>query len=113
MKADTTETKGNMPKAYRVKATAELPVLGFDNQKAWDAWLDKNGQTAPGLWLKLAKKDTGPKSLTYDEALEVALCYGWIDGQKDKHDDASWLQKFTPRRSKSTWREFGNGPVNG
>ena len=101
-----TETKGNKPKADRAKATAELPVLAFNNPKAWDAWLGKNGKTAPGLWLKLAKKRTGPKSLTYDEALEVALCYGWIDGQKKSFDASAWLQKFTPRGPRSIWSKI-------
>lgn len=106
MKTETTGKKGNKPKAPLAKAASELPVLGFDTQKAWAAWLGKNGKTAPGLWLKLAKKATGTKSLTYDEALEVALCYGWIDGQKKSFDASVWLQKFTPRGPRSIWSKI-------
>jgi uncharacterized protein YdeI (YjbR/CyaY-like superfamily) len=106
MKTEKTETKGNKPNAHQAKAIAELPVHRFDDQKAWAAWLGKNGKTAPGLWLKLAKQGTEPKSLTYDEALEVALCFGWIDGQKKSFDASAWLQKFTPRGPKSIWSKI-------
>ena len=75
----------------------ELPVLPFDNKKKWAIWLAKQHDKSAGVWLKLAKKDSGIKSITYEEALDVALCYGWIDGQKKGFDDKYWLQKFTPR----------------
>jgi uncharacterized protein YdeI (YjbR/CyaY-like superfamily) len=84
----------------------DLPVLPFERQKDWAAWLDKNHAKSAGLWLKLAKKASGIKSVTYDEALEVALCYGWIDGQKKSHDETSWLQKFTPRGPRSIWSKI-------
>jgi|SRR5262245_3116261 len=97
-----------MPK--EVKSTREtltdLPVLPFERQKDWAIWLDKNHGASSGIWLKLAKKASGIKSVTYDEALEVALCYGWIDGQKRSHDETSWLQKFTPRGPKSIWSKI-------
>jgi len=80
-----------------------LPVLMFERQKDWAVWLDKNHTTSAGVWLRLAKKASGIQSVTYDEALEVALCYGWIDGQRKSHDETSWLQKFTPRGPKSIW----------
>jgi len=83
--------------------TAELPTLPFERQKDWAAWLAKNHATSSGVWLKLAKKASGIQSVTYDEALEAALCYGWIDGLKKSHDETSWLQKFTPRGPKSIW----------
>jgi len=83
--------------------TIDLPVLSFDRQKDWAAWLVKNHTTSSGVWLRLAKKASGIQSVTYDEALEVAMCYGWIDGQKKSHDETSWLQKFTPRGPKSIW----------
>src|SRR5262244_3139957 len=83
--------------------STDLPVLPFERQKDWAVWLDKNQATSSGVWLKLAKKASGIKSVTYDEALEVALCYGWIDGQRRSHDETSWLQKFTPRGPKSIW----------
>lgn len=82
--------------------TADLPTLGFKTQRAWAAWLKKNHAQSAGLWLKIGKKGAGP-SVTYAEALEEALCYGWIDGQKKPLDDAAWLQKFTPRGARSPW----------
>jgi uncharacterized protein YdeI (YjbR/CyaY-like superfamily) len=90
-----------------MKSTASspdnLPVILFEQVKDWEAWLDEHHATAAGLWLRLAKKSAGAQSISYTEALEVALCYGWIDGQKQRFDDRSWLQKFTPRRAKSIW----------
>jgi uncharacterized protein YdeI (YjbR/CyaY-like superfamily) len=83
--------------------TNPLPTLSFASQREWDAWLDAHHTEAPGLWLKLAKKEAGIPSVTYAEALESALCYGWIDGQKAACDGQHWLQKFTPRRPKSVW----------
>ncbi|MGE0133316.1 MAG: YdeI family protein [Blastocatellales bacterium] len=85
---------------------ANLLVLPFERQEDWAVWLDKNHLTSSGLWLKLAKKASGIQSVSYDEALEVALCYGWIDGQKKSHDETSWLQKFTPRGPKSIWSKI-------
>jgi uncharacterized protein YdeI (YjbR/CyaY-like superfamily) len=84
----------------------ELPILPFERQKDWSVWLDKNHAASSGVWMKLAKKASGIKSVTYDEALEVALCYGWIDGQKKSYDETSWLQKFTPRGPKSIWSKI-------
>ncbi|HJS18801.1 MAG TPA: hypothetical protein VJ785_08630, partial [Anaerolineales bacterium] len=76
---------------------ADLPMMPFESKKLWAAWLSRQHNTSRGVWLKLAKKDSGIPSVTYDEAVEVALCYGWIDGQKKGFDDKYWLQKFTPR----------------
>ncbi|MBA3712461.1 MAG: YdeI/OmpD-associated family protein [Pyrinomonadaceae bacterium] len=84
----------------------DLPVLLFAEQKDWANWLDKNLATASGVWLRLAKKTAGIQSVSYAEALEVALCYGWIDGQTKSYDEQSWLQKFTPRRAKSIWSKI-------
>lgn len=80
-----------------------LPILSFESQNAWEAWLDAHHADTPGVWLKIAKKATGTLSVSYAEVLESALCYGWIDGQKASLDDTHWLQKFTPRRAKSAW----------
>ena len=80
-----------------------LPVIAFASQRAWEEWLDRHHSTAKGLWLKLAKNAAGIDSVSYPEALEVALCYGWIDGQKAAYDDSFWLQKFTPRGPRSKW----------
>ena len=78
-------------------------ILLFEHPKAWATWLDKNHATSPGLWLRLAKKAALVQSLTYSEALEVALCYGWIDAQKKSESENTWLQKFTSRTKKSIW----------
>ena len=86
--------------------STDLPILPFERQKDWAVWLAKNHAKSAGVWLKLAKKASGIKSVTYDEALEVALCYGWIDGQRRSHDETSWLQKFTPRGPKSIWSKI-------
>lgn len=84
----------------------ELPVLFFETQLAWEGWLAQNHAASPGLWLKIAKKDSGLFSLDYAQALESALCYGWIDGQKGALDERYWLQKFTPRKPKSGWSKI-------
>jgi uncharacterized protein YdeI (YjbR/CyaY-like superfamily) len=83
--------------------TAELPTIQFENQLAFEEWLSINAAVSPGIWLQIAKKDSGIVSVSYGEAVESALCYGWIDSQKKKLDDKSWIQKFTPRSSKSIW----------
>jgi uncharacterized protein YdeI (YjbR/CyaY-like superfamily) len=85
------------------KADKSLPVMLFKRRKDWEAWLDRNHDASAGIWLRLAKKTAGLQSISYDEALEVALCYGWIDSQKKRHDDSWFLQKFTPRGAKSIW----------
>lgn len=84
----------------------DLPTLPFTNKKKWTDWLAKQHDKSSGVWLKLAKKDSGIASVTYDETVESALCYGWIDGQKKSFDDKYWLQKFTPRRPKSIWSKI-------
>jgi uncharacterized protein YdeI (YjbR/CyaY-like superfamily) len=84
----------------------ELPILPFANQKKWADWLAREYDKSVGVWLKIAKKDSGISSVTYEEALDVALCYGWIDGQKKGFDDKYWLQKFTPRGPKSIWSKI-------
>ena len=81
----------------------DTPIKAFSSLKAWETWLATNHAKSDSLWLRIFKKDSGKKTITYDEALDVALCYGWIDGQKNKYDTDSWLQKFTPRRAKSVW----------
>jgi uncharacterized protein YdeI (YjbR/CyaY-like superfamily) len=86
--------------------SSDLPILTFASQKDWVNWLKTQHNQAIGVWLKLAKKDSGITSITYDEALDIALCYGWIDGQKKGFDDEYWLQKFTPRGPKSIWSKI-------
>jgi uncharacterized protein YdeI (YjbR/CyaY-like superfamily) len=80
-----------------------LPILSFATQKKWEEWLAKNHQSSKGLWLKIAKKGAETSTVQYPEALESALCYGWIDGQKGALDADFWLQKFTPRGPRSKW----------
>ena len=89
--------------AARTSARDALPVLAFAGPRDWAAWLEQHHARAPGVWLKLAKKGSGVASVTYAEALEVALAWGWIDGQKQAHDAAAWLQRFTPRGARSIW----------
>ncbi len=88
------------------RASADLPLLPFASAEAFNDWLAGHHAEAPGLWLKLAKKDSGIASVTYPEALDVALCYGWIDGQKGSVDAAWWRQKFTPRGTRSLWSKI-------
>jgi uncharacterized protein YdeI (YjbR/CyaY-like superfamily) len=73
------------------------------SREAWQDWLAAHHESSDGVWLAIAKKGSGVASVTYDEALEVALCHGWVDGQKRAYDDAHWLQRFTPRRPRSIW----------
>ena len=82
------------------------PVLAFASRAEWEAWLARQHATSNGLWLQIAKKGSGVASVSYAEALEVALCYGWIDGQKGKLDERYWLQRFTPRKAKSPWSKI-------
>lgn len=77
--------------------------MTFETQRDWEAWLDEHHADTPGVWLTMAKKSTGIPSITHAEALESALCYGWIDGQTASVDTRQWRQKFTPRRPRSTW----------
>jgi uncharacterized protein YdeI (YjbR/CyaY-like superfamily) len=86
-----------------MKNADDVPVIAFETQDDWSAWLEEHHAEPSGLWLKIAKKEAGVPSVTYAEALEIALCYGWIDGQKRALDDQFWLQRFTPRRPKSIW----------
>jgi uncharacterized protein YdeI (YjbR/CyaY-like superfamily) len=80
-----------------------MPVIAFQSAKEWRTWLSKNSQISIGVWLKISKKDSKEKTITYAEALEESLCYGWIDGQKKSIDEQAWLQKFCPRGPKSIW----------
>jgi uncharacterized protein YdeI (YjbR/CyaY-like superfamily) len=80
-----------------------LPVIPFADADAWERWLQEHHESAPGLWLKLAKKGAPIASVTYAQALELALCFGWIDGQKGAYDESWWLQRFTPRGPRSRW----------
>jgi uncharacterized protein YdeI (YjbR/CyaY-like superfamily) len=89
-----------------MKTTDSLLISSFESQQSWDAWLREHGADSKGIWLKIAKKGTGIPSLDYAGALETALCWGWIDGQKAALDEQNWLQKFTPRARKSGWSKI-------
>jgi uncharacterized protein YdeI (YjbR/CyaY-like superfamily) len=84
----------------------DLPVLPFASQTTWETWLDEHHAESEGLWLKIAKKASGIETVTHAEALEVALCFGWIDGQRGRLDDEWFVQRFTPRRSRSRWSQI-------
>ncbi len=84
----------------------EIPIMLFKSQKDWTAWLSKNHAKSSGVWLQIAKKTAVLKSVTYAEAVEVALCYGWIDGQGKGLDESAYLQKFTPRGPRSIWSKI-------
>jgi uncharacterized protein YdeI (YjbR/CyaY-like superfamily) len=87
-------------------ADTDVPIRTFKDAAAWDAWLAKNQGAADGIWMRIAKKASGTKSITYPEAVEIALCHGWIDGLKRPESDTAWLQRFTPRRQRSFWSEI-------
>jgi len=99
---------------------SDSPIRLFKSKQDWAAWLEKNHRKSAGLWLRLAKKvpptlrksrrvgqpQSGLRSVSYKEALGVALCYGWIDGQKQPENEQSWLQRFLPRSEKSIWSKI-------
>jgi uncharacterized protein YdeI (YjbR/CyaY-like superfamily) len=84
----------------------DLPILEFADRAAWKNWLESMHDTSSGVWIKIARKASGIPTVTHAEALEDALCYGWIDGQRAPHDDTHFLQRFTPRRPRSRWSEI-------
>jgi uncharacterized protein YdeI (YjbR/CyaY-like superfamily) len=81
----------------------EKPIRSFRDRSSWATWLEKNHAASSGVWLRLARKSSNLKSVSYDDAVEVALCYGWIDGQSKGVDENHRLQKFTPRTKRSMW----------
>lgn len=94
-----------------IRARDDLPIVAFISQDEWESWLRERHTESNGLWLKIAKNGTGDASVTYAEALDVALCYGWIDGQKGAFDEHWWLQRFTPRRARSRWSKVNTTHV--
>jgi uncharacterized protein YdeI (YjbR/CyaY-like superfamily) len=84
----------------------DLQVVSFPSAEAFAAWLDAEHGQSPGIWLKIAKKDAGIPTVSYHEAVDVALCFGWIDGQKRSLDGQHWLQRFTPRKPRSKWSKI-------
>lgn len=90
----------------KVARASELPTLSFATPRAFADWLARHHASSRGIWIRIAKKASGAASITYAEAIDVALAWGWIDGQKQRADSASWLQKFTPRGAKSVWSKI-------
>jgi uncharacterized protein YdeI (YjbR/CyaY-like superfamily) len=90
-------------------AKAEQPVVFFATPGELEAWLDEHAEDSDGMWLKFAKKGSGIRSVVYAEALEVALCHGWIDGQTKRLNHDHYLQRFTPRRARSKWSKRNRG----
>ena len=82
------------------------PIVSFKTAKHFENWLKTNHKIADGMWLRFYKKGSGVASITYSEAVEVALCYGWIDAVMNKYDEQSYIQRFTPRRPKSIWSKI-------
>ncbi len=110
-----TDEEGNRPRRRRssrgdaITAKPDLPIIPFASRNAWESWLEEQHATSDGLWLKIAKKGSGIDTVSYAEALDIALCYGWIDSQKASFDDEYWLQRFTPRKPKSRWSKVNCG----
>lgn len=102
-------TSGSRSK--RAKPKSDLPVLSFTSLEKWEAWLEKNHANSQGVWMQIYKKSSGTESIFYPQALDGALCYGWIDGLKRPCDNESWLQRFSPRRPKSLWSKINTAHV--
>jgi len=92
-------------------AKPDLPIVPFASREAWAAWLEEQHKKSDGLWLKIAKKGSGIGTVTFPEALDVALCYGWIDGQRARFDERFFLQRFTPRKPRSKWSRVNREKV--
>jgi uncharacterized protein YdeI (YjbR/CyaY-like superfamily) len=81
----------------------DLPIVSFPSKVQWERWLARHGEQSKGVWLRIGKKGSLETSVSYAEALDAALCFGWIDGQKKALDQLAWLQRFTPRGPRSIW----------
>ena len=108
MTAKAAKTKTNRIKTVKrsIGVGANAPIRAFKDPKAWEAWLSKNQTAADGIWIRIAKKASGTKSVNQPEAVEVALCYGWIDAQARPESATAWLQRFVPRRPRSIWSKI-------
>lgn len=94
----------------RIKMT-DTSIQSFRNTEKWREWLEENQNQQEGAWLQIFKNKSGIETITYQQALEEAICYGWIDGQRKKYDKKSYIQRFTPRRTKSLWSKRNIGLV--
>ncbi|MBA2555244.1 MAG: YdeI/OmpD-associated family protein [Geodermatophilaceae bacterium] len=89
----------------------DQPIIAFADSAAWERWLAANQSSATGVWLKIAKKGSETTTVSYAEAVDVALCYGWIDGQSGAYDDSFWLQRYTARTPRSKWSQINRDKV--
>lgn len=96
----------------RPAGAAAEPILSFDTQRGWEEWLDDNHSEHGPIWLCIGKKNCALASVTYFEAVESALCFGWIDSQKRSLDDRSWLQRFSKRKPKGPWSKVNRGKID-
>jgi len=87
-------------------AADELPQIAFASDAEWEAWLEQHHADSPGVGMKIAKKASGIPSVAYPEVLDIAICFGWIDGRRNALDDRYFLQRFTPRRARSRWSQI-------
>jgi uncharacterized protein YdeI (YjbR/CyaY-like superfamily) len=94
-----------------VSADDGLETVFFAAPAEWEEWLEQNHESAAGVWIKMAKKASGIESVRHDEAVDVALCFGWIDGRREGLDETYFLQRFTPRRSRSRWSRINRDKV--
>ena len=86
-------------------------IMVFSDSAQWEKWLEKNGEISDGIWLRLGNKNSDLKIVSYVEAVDVALCFGWIDSLVHKYDASSHIQKFTPRRKRSIWSKINRGKI--
>jgi len=98
-------TSSDSKSSATADANAEPPLL-LEDQETWFCWLRKNHATSSGVWLRIARKSANARSVSYLQAVDAALCFGWIDGQKKSDDESYWLQRFTPRSEKSIWSKI-------
>ncbi|OLN85388.1 hypothetical protein CCHL11_07989 [Colletotrichum chlorophyti] len=91
------------PSAPAASLSGTIPIILFETQSAWESWLESHHNEPAGLWLQIGKKNADTPTVSYDEALDVALCFGWIDGQRKSHSEQHFIQRFTPRRKNSLW----------
>ncbi|AEO68764.1 uncharacterized protein THITE_2118381 [Thermothielavioides terrestris NRRL 8126] len=103
VKSTAASTRATVAPTTSPTAAPAEPIQLFEDAAAWETWLEANHTNAAGLWLKISKRGSNVASVTYDEALDVALCFGWIDGQKKSYDANHFIQRFTPRRPRSMW----------
>ena len=98
----------NVPELYNIEMGYDMPVPGltFTTQEEWEAWLEANCEASSAVWLRLARKSSGKTTITYAQALESALCFGWIDGQKQAESEQFWLQRFSRRTANSIWSKI-------